>query len=384
MRHLLVVSYVAAVANAHTFMISPAPREAAVHTNGDLNSECGASGAISATYTRGQDVPMSWGRNNHHGGFVQLSVLESNKVIGTAGNAVAQFDDPQNIIFTSCYNSICKAPNGDKFGLGGDGTEFQELLCSTSFNVPTYLADGDYTLKFSVFGNGDSFGVRNMPHSSYTNCHNFRIQGGATQTQKAANKAHIQFKLQDSGIVIANQNGVTIPQGQCMFSGTNTHLGCLQTGANRSPSCVGDIADVSRCGGGTADTLEQCYRASSTDATERQDGDLYNYMVGLPASHPEYTGKLTLLSHIRDPVPIQLKVLGGTATSAPSVGDGPEATQAPTIPSNTPVATAAPSTTLRVNDATTNSSTGAAAAAGAAATVTVMGVLMVGYRAIKK
>jgi len=302
-------------ADGHTFMINPAPRAASVHTNGNIDQECGDSVAISATYTRGQDVPISWGRNNHHGGFVQLSVLSLDQVSIRGGNAVARFDDPRNIIFTSCYNSICKAPNGDKFGLGGDGTEFQKLLCSTSFNVPTYLADGDYTLKFSVFGNGDSFGVRNMPHSSYTNCHNFRIQGGATQTQKAANKAHIQFKLQDSGIVIANQNGVTIPQRQCMFSGTNTHLGCLQTGANRSPSCVGDIADVSRCGGGTADTLEQCYRASSTDATERQDGDLYNYMVGLPASHPEYTGKLTLLSHVRDPVPIQLGLKSTTANA---------------------------------------------------------------------
>jgi len=251
MKLIQITTALVAVASAcgHTIFSTPTPRENTVHTNHGT-SECGSGQGNAATYSRGQQIPLEWGRNNHHGGFIQVSVLPKAQVSGNGASAINAFDDPTNIIFGSCYNSGgCKSAfNGNVLGVGGDGTGFQQNMCSTTLNIPTYLPDGDYVMKSIAFGNGDSFGIKSMAHTSYSNCHNFRVAGGAAVTAKPGNNAHIQWKLNDGAITIMNQRtGSNVASsGQCMFLGTNTHMGC-KGGGSRAPECSTPLAALTKC-----------------------------------------------------------------------------------------------------------------------------------------
>ena len=136
------LSLLGVTVEAHTIMTTPVPRENSVHTNTG-NGQCGTAGNIQATYARGQNVDIKWGRNNHWGGFSAVSVLPMSRAGGgNANNAdvIASFNEAANIIHTSCYNSNCQGQGGgDKFGIGGDGTGFQQTICSNSFKIPAYL-----------------------------------------------------------------------------------------------------------------------------------------------------------------------------------------------------------------------------------------------------
>jgi len=51
--------------------------------------------------------------------------------------------------------------------------------------------------------------------------------------------------------------------------------------------------------------------------------ELYNYMVGLPMNHPQFTGKLTMISHVREPKIVQIDVPPNHRGSpGPSPGGG--------------------------------------------------------------
>jgi len=304
--NLLFLSSLAFIVNGHTFLLTPVARDLSWHSNLDLKQECGGDLNVTRTYTRGQSVPFGWGRNNHHGGFTQMSILSL--ADSQRPDAAALFDDPSNIFFTSCYNRLCQAQaTGDRFGFGADGTDFQKTVCATQVPMPSYLPDGDYTLKFITFGSGsDEGGIRNAPLGSFSNCHNFKINGGALTT-KPANNAHIKFDLEDRGLQIINDKNPTFNidrTGQCLFIGTNSHLGCRQLTADGPPTCTGEIADVSKCGSGSlADSISSCVAESNDTIT---DGNIFNYLIGKPYYHPEYDGKFKLLSYVRDPVVIQL------------------------------------------------------------------------------
>merc|ERR1711953_229306 len=103
---------------------------------------------------------------------------------------------------------------------------------------------------------------RNMPHPTYGNCHNFRLSGGASLTKKPSSQAHTKWNLHDVAIQRMNaQKGWNIPQGQCLFLGTNRRNGCEggeYDGGGYYGDCKGSVADISRCGEGEADTLEEC------------------------------------------------------------------------------------------------------------------------------
>lgn len=292
--------------SAHTIVSKPVSRQYQVHTNANTanGGECGTSQTITATYTRGEIIDFQWGRNNHYTGFTQVSVLKLADVQGDGKNQLEAFDNPSNIIHVSCYNQLsCPAGRADTsmpvFGLGPDLTDFQQLMCNTKLTIPTYLEDGDYVMKTIIFGNGDSFGVRNMPHSSYSNCHNFKVSGGPSVAKPSGN-AHIDFQLNDDAIRIINQkNNMNVAQGQCVFLATNTHMGCIPAG-QRSPICTGKVAEISRCGNSeTADNRATCIGPRNNDGAA-QGGDLYNYMIGRPPYHPNYDGKFQIIRHTGD------------------------------------------------------------------------------------
>eukprot|EP01098_Paradermamoeba_levis_P012734 TRINITY_DN5636_c0_g1_i2.p1 TRINITY_DN5636_c0_g1~~TRINITY_DN5636_c0_g1_i2.p1 ORF type:complete len:732 (+),score=274.29 TRINITY_DN5636_c0_g1_i2:106-2301(+) len=305
MKVIIALLFFVGLAASHTIMITPPSRENSVHTNAG-NYQCGTSGNIQGTYSRGQTVQLTYGRNNHWGGFSALSVLPLSRAGGgnaNNGDVINAFNDPANIFHTSCYNSgaNCKACNGcaDKFGLGGDGTDFQRTICSHDFKIPTWLDDGEYVMKWLVFGNGDSFGVRNMPHGLYSNCHNFRVSGGAAKTAKPGGNRHIEFTLRDNAIDTMNQRaGVNINQNQCMFcGGSNSPATCKFIDGQRSAFCSGPVANLAKCGTGQSDSRGECLGGNNEGQT--QGGDLFNYLVGIPSYHPDYNGNFKMLSHAR-------------------------------------------------------------------------------------
>jgi hypothetical protein len=307
----------------HTLISSPEPREKRVHgysggsTGGE--NECGTSSAIKNYWKRGQKVDIEWARNNHQGGFVQFSVLPLSS--SNPNRDIEEFDDPKNIVYVTCYDKpSCKAQGGgDEFGLGGDGMGEWQNVCKDSFTVPDYLEDGDYVMKSTVFGNGDSNGVRNMAHPTYSNCHNFRVSGGNTLASKACNNEHIAWDLNDHSIDQMNsRKGWNIAQGQCLFLGSNQHNHCL--GGGRNPRCIGPVAEVTRCGEGKyAESRQDC--AGNRGG---QGGDqLYNWMVGLPMNHPKFTGELTMISHVRNTKTVQIDVPNRGASPCPSPGSKP-------------------------------------------------------------
>lgn len=305
----------------HTIISVPEPRKREVH--GYKTEECGSSRAIRHTWARGQQVDLEWARNNHQGGFVQFSVMPLST--SDPNRDIDEFDDPQNIIYVTCYDKpTCVAQGGgDDFGTGGDGSPNWKNICKDTLTIPDYLADGDYVMKSTVYGNGDSYGVRNMAHPTYGNCHNFRVSGGNSLVSKASDDKHIKWNLNDLSINRMNsRKGWNIPQGQCMFLGSNRHNDCSCrhgcSSGGRNPRCTGKVAEISRCGDGSdADSWSECGGRNGGD-------ELYNYMVGLPAVHPDFTGELTMLSDVRNTktVKIQVPKPSGSPGSSPAPSPG--------------------------------------------------------------
>jgi len=304
----------------HTIVRGPTPRDNSVHW--DKDRACGDSRDIKNNFKRGQEVDLEWASNNHHAGFTQISIMP---LTSDPNRDAAAFDSPANIVYVTCYNkdSCRKAGGGDEFGLGKDGKATWENVCRDKFTIPDYFQDGEYVMKVSIFGNGVNWGIRNMPHPSYGNCHNFRLSGGAPLKEKPARREHITWKLHDGSIERMNaQKGWSIPQGQCMFLGTNRRNGCeggRYGGGGYYGDCKGPVADISRCGEGKADAFEECKRGGfenwdnfemSGQGTKDQPGGakLYNYMVGLPVHHPKYKGEFTMISHVRGPKSVKVKV----------------------------------------------------------------------------
>jgi hypothetical protein len=255
------------------------------------------------------------------GGFIALSVLPKAQVGDVNSlSTMNAFNDPANIFYTTCYNSgpTCQAcvGCGDKFGLGGDGADFQTIKCNNNFNIPTWLPDGEYVMKFMVFGGGDSNGVRNEAHGDYYNCHNFKVQGGSSLTSKPTNNGHIQFKMNDNAIDNMNSKlGLSISQNQCMFSGgANAPNVCKFIAGVDAPACKSTATSLSTCGGSAVADSRQACLGSNTEA-QTKGGDVYNYLLGKPTYHPQYTEVFSLLSHTRSN-PVTYPVNGGNGDTS--------------------------------------------------------------------
>jgi hypothetical protein len=290
------------------------PRDNNVHWEKD--SGCGNSRQINNYFKRGEEVDFEWAANNHHGGFTQVSIMPLSSDPNTDAEA---FDRPDNVVYVTCYNkNSCKpAGGGDEFGLGQDGTGTWGNVCRDKFTIPAYFQDGEYVMKVSIFGNGVNWGIRNMPHPTYGNCHNFRLSGGASLSEKPSQRAHIHWNLYDVAIQRMNaEKGWSIQQDQCLFLGANRRNGCeggIYDGGGWYGDCKGSVADISRCGEGQADTFQECESGGNwnwVSGTKWQPGGakLYNYMVGVPVHHPKYNGEFTMLSHVRAPKLVKVEV----------------------------------------------------------------------------
>ncbi|ORZ34565.1 hypothetical protein BCR44DRAFT_98492, partial [Catenaria anguillulae PL171] len=123
-------------------------------------------------YARGQQVPMVWPRNNHAGGFVSFSIVPFDWK-----QTFEEFD--ANIVQFNCNESGCRS--GYPEDLYGEDPKWMgenENKCSAPLEIPDYLPDGQYSVKWQWFAVGNWFGDYNRGHTDYYGCHDFTIRGG--------------------------------------------------------------------------------------------------------------------------------------------------------------------------------------------------------------
>lgn len=173
---LLLLNYV----NGHTWMLNPQPRLGDLVMPAKGGSACGKNNPVStvATYKRGDVIQVSWGRNNHNSGYIRLYVvplLSSDDMSKYNAGSLAQ---------VGCYMSDCVGANNDPFAGDPSGTVFNGLLCNLNFQIPLYLSDGDYTLRWLWSSGGDSFGIKNLGLIDFASCHDFSVFGGVGPSAK--------------------------------------------------------------------------------------------------------------------------------------------------------------------------------------------------------
>ncbi|KAK9768923.1 hypothetical protein K7432_000050 [Basidiobolus ranarum] len=124
-----------------------------------------------AVYQRGQELSVSWARNNHPGGFVRLAFAKTSK-----SGSSSEFD--KNVHKYSCYEAGpgCRGQsdknNNDK--LGGSTKN-----CNTAIYIPKWLEDGEWTLQWSWYGSMQG-------HGDFYSCSDIVIKGGPKGASQGA------------------------------------------------------------------------------------------------------------------------------------------------------------------------------------------------------
>lgn len=183
---------------AHSFLAEPASARRndfgkTCQPQWSPNSPCCASRDIakpSATvYKRGQQVEFKWPRNNHAGGFIRL--------------AVARFQDSDSyeafnngVFHYNCHESKCQGfIKDDPYSY--DNTPDHQNLCSSTFVIPNWLPNGQYTIQWTWFGGGIWYNNFNKGQTSYQSCMDFTISGDEPVVPKPAGQCPT-FKGGDS------------------------------------------------------------------------------------------------------------------------------------------------------------------------------------------
>jgi len=193
---LLAAAVLATSVQAHTYLITPQSRlsitknigtstedgtgnGAGLCHLGDGTQTCCTSttmGGSMKTYQRGTEIPTAWWRNNHVGGFVRYSIVP----IAQSGSQDA-FDAAENMLNYECNQVGCSATYGGSSPNnwnGGDsaGSKGWSNACSGAFKIPYHLKDGQYTVQWVWFGQGNG----NQANSPFQACIDLNISGGPT------------------------------------------------------------------------------------------------------------------------------------------------------------------------------------------------------------
>ena len=174
MLKVLCINLLLTYINAHTWLLKPQPRLDELVMPAKGGSTCGRGKPANAvtTYRRGDIITLSWGKNNHNSGHIRVYVVP-----------LSQSDDygsynKDSLVQTNCYMPDCVGANNSPFNGDPSGTPFNGLLCNINFQVPQWLSDGDYTLRWLWSSGGDSFGLINLGLVDFASCHDFKIYGG--------------------------------------------------------------------------------------------------------------------------------------------------------------------------------------------------------------
>lgn len=125
---------------------------------------------------RGAQVTIMWPRNNHPGGFIRWAWAQTAMSGITNLNTQIEFDSMVDKF--ECFEKggpTCSPSTADPNG--ADATGATQKGCTTIYTVPTFLADGSWTLQWLWFGGGFT-----LP--DYHSCIDFTVSGGAAVTSQ--------------------------------------------------------------------------------------------------------------------------------------------------------------------------------------------------------
>lgn len=228
--------------SAHTFLAEP---KSATRTGYGVTCQpqwndtpcCAGKGQgkpSATTYQRGQQVEFKWPRNNHAGGFIRMSIVPFQD-----SDSVEAFNN--NVFHYNCHESKCKGWVADD-PYSYDNTPDHQNLCSNTFSVPTWLPNGQYTVQFTWFAGGIWYNDRNKGQTSYQNCMDFTISGGAAQTQKPAGQCPL-FKGGDSHFPGQDKCRFFLPAGSSTPSIKGCKDGCAGSWSEGKPPGLTNCAD---------------------------------------------------------------------------------------------------------------------------------------------
>ncbi|KAI9136525.1 hypothetical protein BKA69DRAFT_1178847 [Paraphysoderma sedebokerense] len=176
---------------SHSWLVAPTARGGVARNDaGTGNSAqskapaCGWRGKNAAnpsgqTFQRGQTIPVRWPRNNHPGGFIRLSLVPF-------GSPQTHEDFNNNIVQYNCHETDCKSGYGDPLGGDGQGYGDGQNICSTTFTIPNWVQDGQYTLQWMWMGGGSYYGDVNRGQTDFYQCSDFTVRGSAGSSNSTA------------------------------------------------------------------------------------------------------------------------------------------------------------------------------------------------------
>lgn len=258
---LLSAAVLATSVQAHTYLITPASRLSVKYNIGtstedgtgnsqglchlgDGTQTCCTSttmGSSMKTYQRGDEIPTAWWRNNHVGGFVRYSIVPIAQ--STSQDA---FDAADAMLNYECNQVGCTATYGGSSPNnwnGGDsaGSKGWSNACSGAFKIPYHLADGDYTVQWVWFGQGNG----ESANSPFQACIDLKISGGATGSQPTCPL----FKGGDT-----SEAGDNVCTYVSVNSGTKYQGVCKSANACTGAYTVGIPSGLQQCLSGNAPT----------------------------------------------------------------------------------------------------------------------------------
>jgi len=222
----LVLSITIVLVSAHSYLLEPTiPRRSPFglrcHVFSSSSTCCTPRSQARpslTTYARGQNVNFMWPRNNHPGGFVRLAVTPFSQ-----SDSQASFNE--NIFHYNCYESGCRGYDDNNL-LSGDknGAIDNSNPCRNVMTIPTFLADGQYTIQWTWYGGSSYFNDQGRGQISYQSCMDFTVSGGPF-APKAASFCPV-FKGGDPHFPNQNKCLFFVPTGQREPS----VLGCFPDG----------------------------------------------------------------------------------------------------------------------------------------------------------
>ncbi|KAI9223661.1 hypothetical protein BC828DRAFT_375393 [Blastocladiella britannica] len=257
---LLALTVMIGLVSAHSFLATPNARDSnlcAALNSGSWCPPCGWDGRkesarpSAATYGRGDVVPLQWPRNNHPSGFISLALVPF--------DSAQTYDDfENNIIHYNCFEAGgCASYNPVGDSLGGDPNEYgdDEYMCTSTWTVPDWVADGQYTFQWKWFGGGAYQGDEFRGVSDWYSCHDFTVSGG-NYADPEAKPACPVFLPGDA----SNDPS----QGVCRYFKAPEPLACFPEGCSGQydtgvPSALQQCWDQN---GGTPDSFAQSLNAS--------------------------------------------------------------------------------------------------------------------------
>lgn len=178
---LLLLSALVALASAHSFMTQPDAFNRVFQTKSCKGDECtnacpnvlrdtsdmsNTPDRPAATWRRGQEVMISWAKNNHRGGLVRVSLVPADSMMSRPWHA-------KLALFHGCWESGEYACSGELCGSDSDNEGFQRKVA-----VPSVFPDGLYVAAVVWYG-GLHFSRDRGQFPDYFSCSFVRISGGA-------------------------------------------------------------------------------------------------------------------------------------------------------------------------------------------------------------